>query len=325
MGQDESVFDGASFVLNADSSLAGQLPAFHEAMALTEWERRADFWTCVAAPLEIVEEGDEADYAACVLGLRDFVTKNRFRGIVLGLSGGIGSALCAAMAVDAVGPERVRAVTLPSRHTTERSLRDAASCVATLGMPYDVLPIAAAVEELEAILHPLLAEGPRNRLQENFEAGSRGTVLMALAGSVGAMVVATADKSELALGDAPGHGGTLGGFAPLKDLYKTEVFRLAALRNRWRPAGALGPAGRRDPRGPSRQGPGRGAARRSDGRRCPAAPSGVGRHPAGFGGGRHEGRRDRRSRPRFRRREADRGPGLPAASPGAAFRPRGSG
>jgi NAD+ synthase len=171
------------------------------------------------------------------------VTKNRFRGIVLGLSGDIGSALCAAMAVDAVGPEHVRAVTLPSRHTTERSLTDAASCVGTLGVPCDVLPIAAAVEELEVILHPLSAEGPGSRLQENLIAGSRGTVLMALAGSTGAMVVATADKSELALGEASGHGGTPGGFAPLKDLYTTEVFRLAALRNRWRPAGALGPAG----------------------------------------------------------------------------------
>ncbi|MET0743592.1 MAG: nitrilase-related carbon-nitrogen hydrolase, partial [Microvirga sp.] len=242
-GQDERVFDGASFVLNAGSSLAGQLPAFREAIVLTEWERRAGRWTCLAAPRALVEEGDEADYAACVLGLRDHVTKNRCRGIVLNLADGVGSALCAAMAVDALGPGQVRAVTLPSRHAPERSLADASSCARALGIRHDVLPVAAAMDGFASLLAPLIAEEAGSRLQEDIARGSRGIILAALADALGAMAVATVDKSGMAVGQPADRGGMQGGFAPLKDLYRTEVRRLAALRNRWRPAGALGPDG----------------------------------------------------------------------------------
>lgn len=241
-GQDERVFDGASFVLNADSSLAGQLPAFREAIVLTEWERGTEGWACVAAPREIVEEGDEADYAACVLGLRDHVTKNHCRGIVLGLSGDIGSTLCAAMAVDAMGPGRVRALSLPSGREAVGSRADAAACAGALGIRHDVLPIEAPMSGFETILNPLAADTV-SRLQAHLESGSRGTILMATAAALGALAVATVNKSEMAIGHLHGSGAGWGGFAPLKDLYGTEVCRLAALRNRWRPPGALGPDG----------------------------------------------------------------------------------
>ena len=131
-GQDELVFEGASFVVNSDGSLAAQLPAFRPMVARTLWERGENGWRCVEGPREAVEQGDEGDYAACVLGLRDYVNDNRFPGIVLGLSGGIDSALCAAMAVDAIGPERVHAVMLPYRFTAGQSLRDAAACAKAL-------------------------------------------------------------------------------------------------------------------------------------------------------------------------------------------------
>ena len=159
-GQDELVFEGASFVVNSDGSLAAQLPAFRTLVARTVWERRNVGWRCVEGPREPAEQGDEGDYAACVLGLRDYVDNNRFPGVVLGLSGGIDSALCAAMAVDVLGPERVHAVMLPYRFTARESLRDAAACAKALGVRYDVVPIAEPVEGVE---HALAACSPAGR------------------------------------------------------------------------------------------------------------------------------------------------------------------
>lgn len=242
-GQDELVFDGASFILNGDASLAGQLPAFQEAVALTVWRRNGDGWRCVEAPRAVTEEGDEADYAACVLGLRDYVDKNRFPGVVLGLSGGIDSALCAAMAVDALGAERVHCIMLPYRYTSEESLGDAADCAGRLGVRYDTLPIAAAVEGLEAALAPVFAGKPRDITEENIQSRARGAILMSVSNKFGPMVVTTGNKSEMSVGYATLYGDMNGGFNPIKDLYKTEVFRLSALRNRWKPQLALGPDG----------------------------------------------------------------------------------
>jgi NAD+ synthase len=242
-GQDELVFDGASFVINADSSLACQLPAFREVVALTVWEKGDEGWRCVEAPMETVEEGDEADYAACVLGLRDYVDKNRFPGVVLGLSGGIDSALCAAMAVDALGPERVHCVMLPYRYTSNESLADAAECAERLGVRYDIVPIADAVEGVEAALKPLFAGKPRDITEENIQSRARGTILMSISNKFGPMVVTTGNKSEMSVGYATLYGDMNGGYNPIKDLYKMEVYRLSALRNRWRPAGGLGPDG----------------------------------------------------------------------------------
>jgi NAD+ synthase len=242
-GQDELVFDGASFILNGDACLAGQLRAFRETVALTTWRRGEDGWACVNAPREICEEGDEADYAACVLGLRDYVDKNRFPGVVLGLSGGVDSALCAAIAVDALGAARVHCVMLPYRYTSNESLSDAADCAGRLGVRYDIVPIAEAVEGLEAALKPLFAGKPRDITEENVQSRARGTILMSISNKFGPMVVTTGNKSEMSVGYATLYGDMNGGFNPIKDLYKMEVYRLSALRNRWKPEWALGPAG----------------------------------------------------------------------------------
>ncbi len=241
-GQDELVFDGASFVLNADRSIGAQLPAFKECVALTHWRREDGTWRC-EGPHETIVEGDEADYAACVLGLRDYVDKNRFPGVVLGLSGGIDSALCAALAVDALGAARVRCVMLPYRFTSRDSIEDSAAIAKALGVAYDVVPIGSAVEGLERALKPVFAGRPRDVTEENLQARVRGVVLMALSNKFSLMVVTTGNKSEMSAGYATLYGDMNGGFNPIKDLYKTEVYRLARLRNRWKPEGALGADG----------------------------------------------------------------------------------
>ena len=242
-GQDEIVFDGASFGLHADGSLAFQMPAFRETVALSVWERRGNCWICASGPRALLGEGDEADYAACVLGLRDYVEKNGFPGVVIGLSGGIDSALCAAMAVDALGPERVHCIMLPYRFTSQDSLVDAKACAGALGLRYDILPIASAVEGLEAALHPLFGNRPRDTTEENLQSRARGAMLMSVSNKFGPMVVTTGNKSEMSVGYATLYGDMNGGFNPIKDLYKMQVFRLGALRNRWKPAGAQGPDG----------------------------------------------------------------------------------
>jgi NAD+ synthase len=240
-GQDELVFDGASFALNADLSVAAQLPAFEESITTLRWKREASGWRC-SGPIAPVLDGDEADYAACVLGLRDYVGKNGFPGVLLGISGGIDSALCAAIAVDALGADRVRGVMLPFRFTAQVSLDDAAELAKNLGIRYEVLPIAKAVHGFEEILSGTFAGLPRDITEENLQARARGTLLMAISNKTGAMVVTTGNKSEMSVGYATLYGDMNGGFNPIKDIYKTEVFRLSALRNTWKPNGALGPS-----------------------------------------------------------------------------------
>src|SRR5574337_208805 len=239
----EILFDGGSFALNAGGGLAAQLPAFRPLVARTVWERTDKGWACVEGPREIVEEGDEADYAACVLGLRDYVENNRFPGVVLGLSGGVDSALCAAMAADALGASRVHAVMLPYRFTSNESLSDAAACAKALGLRYDIVPIADPVEGAERALQRLFAGKPRDITEENLQSRARGLILMAISNKTGAMLVTTGNKSEMSVGYATLYGDMNGGFNPIKDLYKMEVFRLSALRNKWKPKGALGPDG----------------------------------------------------------------------------------
>jgi NAD+ synthase len=240
-GQDELVFDGASFALNADRSIAFQLPAFREAIVTTQWSRIDGVWRCAKGQIAAAEEPDQADYTACMLGLRDYVGKNRFKGVVLGLSGGIDSALCAAMAIDALGRERVRCVMLPFRFTSQASLDDAAAIATALGVQYDVVPIESAVHGLEAALAGVFTGAPRDVTEENLQARARGTILMAISNKLGLMVVTTGNKSEMSVGYATLYGDMNGGFNPIKDLYKTEVYRLARLRNVWKPDGALGP------------------------------------------------------------------------------------
>ena len=193
----------------------------------------------MAAPDEL----DQADYTACMVGLRDYVNKSGFKGVVLGLSGGINSALCAAMATDALGPDRVRCMMLPYRYTSQESLDDAAAVARTLGTHYDIVPIESAVRGLEAALSGVFAGAPADVTEENLQSRARGTMLMAVSNKFGLMVVTTGNKSEMSVGYATLYGDMNGGFNPIKDLYKTEVFRLARLRNRWKPNGALGPCG----------------------------------------------------------------------------------
>jgi len=240
-GQDELVFDGASFALNADRSIALQLPAFREAVVTTRWSRSGGVWRCAQGSIARPEDLDEADYAACMLGLRDYVEKNRFKGVVLGLSGGIDSALCAVMATDALGRERVRCVMLPFRYTAQESLDDAAAIARSLGVRYDVIPIEAAVRGIETALADMFAGAPRDVTEENLQSRARGTILMAISNKFGLMVVTTGNKSEISVGYATLYGDMNGGFNPIKDLYKTEVYRLARLRNRWKPDDARGP------------------------------------------------------------------------------------
>jgi NAD+ synthase len=243
-GQDELVFEGASFVLNTDLTFGAQLPAFREEVATVEFARTANGWRCSGGPSAVLETGDEADYTACVLGVRDYVDKNGFPGVVIGLSGGVDSALCAAMAVDALGPQRVRCVMLPYRFTSQASLDDAAAIARALGVHYDIVPIANAVEGLEKALSPLMTGLKRDVTEENLQARARGTMLMAVSNKFGLMVITTGNKSEMSAGYATLYGDMNGGFNPVKDLYKTEVYRLSRLRNAWRPEGALGPSGR---------------------------------------------------------------------------------
>jgi len=240
-GQDELVFDGASFGLNADRALAFQLPAFREVVQTLRWERSGNGWRCVDDFIVAVEAGEKADYFACMLGLRDYVGKNGFKGVVLGLSGGVDSALVAALAVDALGADRVHCVMLPYRYTSRQSLDDAAQVAKALGVQYDTVPIESAVLGLEKALAPVFAGQPRDVTEENLQARARGTILMAISNKLGLMVVTTGNKSEMSVGYATLYGDMNGGFNPIKDLYKTEVYRLARLRNGWKPDGALGP------------------------------------------------------------------------------------
>ncbi len=242
-GQDELVFDGASFVLNPDSSLAIQLPSWEEAVVLTEWEQGSDGWRCRPGPKAVAEEGAAAAYHACMQGLRDYVDKNGFPGVVLGLSGGVDSALVAAMSVDALGPERVACYMLPYRYTSSESLSDAAACARALGARYEVLPIEAPVAGFAAALEGPFAGRQLGTALENIQSRVRGTMLMALSNAFGGMLVTTGNKSEMSVGYATLYGDMNGGFNPIKDLYKLQVYRLARWRNANVPKGGKGPGG----------------------------------------------------------------------------------
>ncbi len=241
--QDELVFDGVSFGLHADCTPAFQLAGFQETIVTTQWVRQGDTWRCQGGPMVPPVEADRADYAALRAGPARLRQQERIPGVVLGLSGGVDSALCAAMAVDALGADRVRCIMLPYKYTAQESLDDAGACAKALGLTYQVLPIAPAVEGLEAALLPALRGMPRDVTEENLQSRARGTMLMAISNKFNLMVVTTGNKSEMSVGYATLYGDMNGGFNPIKDLYKTEVFRLARLRNSWKPEDALGPDG----------------------------------------------------------------------------------
>jgi NAD+ synthase len=243
-GQDELVFDGGSFAIHADRTLAFQMPQFEAGVAMTDWHKdEQGAWRCKAGPQAKLPGIDEANWLACVIGLRDYVDKNRFPNIVLGLSGGIDSAICAAISVDALGADRVHCIMLPYRYTSELSLKDAADCARALGVEYDVVPIADAVEAFDTILSPLFGDRPPDVTEENIQSRVRGTALMAVSNKFGPMVVTTGNKSEVSVGYATLYGDMNGGFNPIKDLYKTQVYRLSAWRNDNHLPAMKGPAG----------------------------------------------------------------------------------
>ncbi len=252
-GQDELVFDGASFAICADRSLAFQMSQFEETLAVTTWKRRrvaagaqnegGDGWVCTEGPMSKLPDDEEADYRACMLGLRDYVNKNGFKNVVLGLSGGIDSAICAALAVDALGEERVRSVMMPYRYTSKESLKDAEDCARALGCRYDIVPISEPVEGFRHALTQLFKGTGDGITEENLQSRARGTILMAISNKFGSMVVTTGNKSEMSVGYATLYGDMNGGFNPIKDLYKMQVYALSRWRNTHVPPGALGPSG----------------------------------------------------------------------------------
>jgi NAD+ synthase len=243
-GQDEVVYDGASFVLNADQKIAVALPSWNEHIAITTWQRNAEgTWICAAGDKFVAEDRSSQVYHAMMLALRDYVNKNRFPGVVLGLSGGIDSALSAAVAVDALGADRVRCVMLPSRYTSRDSLEDDDACARLLGVSYETIEIERAVAAMGETLAAPFAGTQTGITEENIQSRLRGVILMAISNKFGPMVLTTGNKSEMSVGYATLYGDMCGGYNVLKDIYKTEVFALSHWRNANSPPGALGPRG----------------------------------------------------------------------------------
>jgi NAD+ synthase len=237
-GQDELVFDGSSFVMHPDGEVVAQMPDWDEALLMTQWGRTADGWRCLTRESHALDAYPEDIYRAMMMGLHDYVQRNGFGGVILGLSGGIDSALSAAIAVDALGPDKVRGVMLPSRYTSDESLEDARECARLLGCRHDVISIAPAVAAVGEMLPDM-----SGLASENVQARLRMVALMALSNSGGQMLLTTGNKSEMSVGYATLYGDMAGGYSVLKDAYKTTVFALSRWRNGNRPENALGPDG----------------------------------------------------------------------------------
>ena len=242
-GQDELVFDGASFVLNAGGDEVLRLPSWSAHEALAEFAAVDGGLSALLGEMAPLPDPWESLYRALLTGLCDYIEKNRFPDIILGLSGGIDSAIAAALAVDAVGAERVTCVMMPSPYTSDESLEDAAAVAGLLGCRLETIGIGPAMEAFAAMLAPHFAGRAANEAEENIQSRARGLALMALSNKLGPMVLATGNKSEMSVGYATLYGDMCGGFAVLKDVYKTEVFALSRWRNAHRPADALGPVG----------------------------------------------------------------------------------
>nr|WP_294851712.1 NAD+ synthase [uncultured Sphingomonas sp.] len=237
-GQDELVFDGSSFVTNDDGTHVVQMPDWVEALAITEWQRTGNGWKCMPGKIEKLSPFPEDMYQAMTVALRDYVNDNGFPGVILGLSGGIDSALSAAVAVDALGPDRVWCVMMPSKYTSDTSVEDAQECANLLGCKHEVIPIVPGVKGLEHMV-----PDASQLAQENIQARLRMVTLMALSNSKGHMLLTTGNKSEMSVGYATLYGDMAGGYSVLKDAYKTTVFALSRWRNANKPKGALGPDG----------------------------------------------------------------------------------
>ena len=242
-GQDEIVFDGASFIMDRKGTLTHRVDMFREDIAITHWQASGDDWQCVKGPNASWPQGDERDYRAVTLGVRDYVRKNHFKGVVIGLSGGIDSALTAAIAVDALGADNVHCVMMPSKYTSRESLEDASACAGHLGVRLDTLSIGPGVDAFDEMLAPLFKELPPDTTEENIQSRIRGSLLMALSNKFGSMVLTTGNKSEMSVGYATLYGDMNGGYNPLKDLYKMEVFALCRWRNGNHASDLKGPKG----------------------------------------------------------------------------------
>lgn len=243
-GQDEVIYDGGSFVLGADRQLKAKLASFREEVATVEFRRNGSGWECL--PAAIAPELGQLDsiYQAMVLGLRDYVNKTGFPSVLIGLSGGVDSALTAAVAADALGPARVHTVMMPSPYTSRESLEDAKACAEAIGVKYDIVSIEPAMKAFRDMLLPMFGNRKEDVTEENIQSRARGVTLMAVSNKLGGMVVTTGNKSEMAVGYATLYGDMCGGYNVLKDVYKTTVFELCKWRNRHLPAGAMGKPGK---------------------------------------------------------------------------------
>jgi len=242
-GQDELVYDGASFAIEPGGRLVIQGKSWESELIVSNWQRTGDGWRCIDPHVEDLTSVNETPWRACVLGLRDYCRKNGFKDVVLGLSGGIDSAVVAAMAVDALGPEHVHCLMLPYRYTSQSSLDDARGCADYLGVRYDVVSIGDPVEAALAELQPVFGNLPQDLTEENIQSRMRGVYLMAVSNKLGSLLLTTGNKSEMAVGYATIYGDMNGGFNPIKDLLKMRVYELAAWRNANLPGDCLGPGG----------------------------------------------------------------------------------
>lgn len=242
-GQDELAFDGGSFSLNSEAQVVQQSESWSESISITDWVCEKGKMTCLPADIHPVPCGYEAIYQAMITGLRDYVHKNRFPDVVLGMSGGIDSALTAVVAVDALGAENVHLVMMPSKYTSEESLMDAALCSEWIGAKIDTIPIEQAVQAYDGMLAGQFADKQVDATEENLQSRIRGVILMAISNKDGSMLLTTGNKSEMSVGYATLYGDMCGGYSVLKDIYKMDVFGLSQWRNENHPVGALGPKG----------------------------------------------------------------------------------
>ena len=243
-GQDDQVFDGASFGLNPGGKLAFQMPAFDTAIQHVDLERGPDGWRIVEGEKVTHADPYAQDYRVMVQGLRDYMRKTGFKKVLLGMSGGIDSALVATIAVDALGADNVRCVMLPSEYTSQASLDDAEQCANALGAHYDYVPIKQGRDAITATLAPLFEGTQPDLTEENIQSRLRGLLLMALSNKFGEMLLTTGNKSEVAVGYATIYGDMAGGYNPIKDLYKMRVFETCRWRNENHAAWMMGPQGR---------------------------------------------------------------------------------
>lgn len=240
-GQDELVFDGGSFVINPDYSMPVKLPNFVSNIQSTLWTKDNDKWLCKT----VVQQTDAEElvdiYSACVIGLRDYVQKNKFKEVLIGLSGGIDSAIVSCIAVDALGSENVQCVMLPSKYTSKESLADAIECAEKLGINPDEISIEKMVDAAEDQLNPFFEGTNKDITEENIQSRIRAVLLMALSNKFNKLLLTTGNKSEMAVGYATLYGDMSGAFNPIKDVYKTEVYKIAEMRNNTKPEFCLGP------------------------------------------------------------------------------------